>query len=114
MSPRKAPISALAARESAGGASPGRYFPVRMPWRSGDQTIWPIPSRAQSGKTSASGWRQRSEYCGWEETKRAPGRASEARICAGLHSEKPSQRVFPCRTARSSAAMVSSSGVAGS
>jgi hypothetical protein len=32
-------MSSLAARESAGGVSPGRYFPVRTPWASGDQTI---------------------------------------------------------------------------
>ena len=52
------PISSLAARESAGGASPGRYFPVRTPWASGDQTIWEIPFSSQSGITSSSGSRQ--------------------------------------------------------
>ena len=47
----------LAARESSGGCCPGRYLPVRMPCASGDQTIWPMPSAAQSGNTSRSGSR---------------------------------------------------------
>jgi hypothetical protein len=108
------PISGLAARESSGTGCPGRYFPARMPCASGLQTIWPMPSRAQSGKTSASGSRQRSEYCGWLETKRSPVSASASRIWPAVHSEKPMYRVLPPRTARVSAAIVSSSGVCGS
>jgi hypothetical protein len=109
-----APIAALAAREPAGGGRPGSYFPVSTPWASGLHTIWPMPSRAHSGKTSASGPRSSIEYCGWLETKRAPGSASAARIWAGVHSEKPMARVFPFATAAVRAAIVSGSGVSGS
>ena len=64
----KSLMLSLAARESRGGGSPGRYLPVSTPCASGDQTIWEIPSRAHSGITSASGPRHRIEYCGWLET----------------------------------------------
>ena len=80
----------LAARESAGGGESGEYLPVRTPCASGDQTIWEIPFRAQSGITSRSGSRRRIEYCGWLETNLSTsGRSSEAWICSALHSLKP-------------------------
>ena len=83
-------IASLAARESAGGSSPGRYLPVSTPWASGDQTICEIPFAALSGKTSASGACQSIEYCGCEETKRSgPAISSAASICSGVHSLKP-------------------------
>ena len=78
--PSPSPSRSLAARESAGGASPGLYLPVSTPWASGDQTICEIPCSAQSGKTSASGARQIMLYCGWEETNFA----APAHLEAGL------------------------------
>ncbi len=85
------PISSLAARESGGGGSPGRYLPVSTPSASGDQTICEIPCDALSGKTSSSGARQSIEYCGWEETKvmSSSAASSPASICSGVHSLKP-------------------------
>ena len=75
------PISLDAAREPAGGSSPGLYFPVNAPWPSGDQTICEIPFSRQTSKTSRSGARHRSEYCGWLDTNfSTPGSASELRI----------------------------------
>ena len=59
------------ARVPLGTGSPGAYLPVRTPWASGDQTIWPMPSTLDVGITSASGTRQSSEYCGWLETIRS-------------------------------------------
>ena len=41
--PMKSLMLSLAARESRGGGSPGRYLPVRTPWASGDQTICEMP-----------------------------------------------------------------------
>ncbi len=83
-------IDSLAARESAGGASPGLYLPVSTPWASGDQTICEIPLAALSGKTSTSGACQSIEYCGCEETKRSgPAISSAASICSVVHSLKP-------------------------
>src|SRR5258707_10894263 len=46
------------AREPAGGAAPGRYFPVSAPCAIGDQTIWPIPSFSHNGTISDSITRQ--------------------------------------------------------
>ena len=78
------------ARESSGGASPGRYLPVSTPWASGDQTICEMPLRSHSGITSASGPRQSAEYCGWLDTNFAtPGMSSAAWICSAGHSLKP-------------------------
>ena len=78
------------ARESGGGASPGRYLPVSTPWASGDHTTCEIPLRSHSGITSASGPRHSIEYCGWLETNFAtPGRSSAAWIWSGGHSLKP-------------------------
>jgi hypothetical protein len=75
------PIAVLVARESTGSGAPGRYFPVRTPCASGDQTIWETCFSRQSGMTSSSGWRQSREYCGWLETKRSfPGSAKAAAI----------------------------------
>ncbi len=86
----KVPISSLAARESAGGCSPGRYLPVSTPWASGDQTIWEIPCSSQSRISSSSGLRQSSEYCGWLETNfSTPGISSASRILSVGHSLKP-------------------------
>ena len=58
------PICSDASRESGGTSSADRYFPVRTPWASGDQTICEMPFASQSGTTSASIWRRRIEYCG--------------------------------------------------
>jgi hypothetical protein len=61
-------MSGLAARESGGGACPGRYLPVSTPWASGDQTIWEMPLAAHGGNSSTSGACQSIEYWGQEET----------------------------------------------
>ncbi len=85
-----APISSLAARESAGGGSPGAYLPVSTPWASGDHTTWEIPLRSQMSSSSASGACQSIEYCGWEETNLIVfGTASPASIWSTVHSLKP-------------------------
>ena len=57
-----APPFLSVAREPAGGFFPGKYFPVKMPWAIGDQTIWPMPSFCESGTTSASITRHNAEY----------------------------------------------------
>ena len=83
-------MSRDAARDPAGGASPGVYFPVRVPCASGDQTIWEMPFAAHSGNTSRSGSRHRIEYCGWLETNfSTSGRSSAAWMRSGGHSLKP-------------------------
>ena len=84
-------IASLAARESAGGASPGWYLPVSTPSASGDQTICLMPWALRRARTaSASGARQSIEYCGWELTNgAAPATARPASICSGVHSLKP-------------------------
>ena len=110
-----APISLLAARESAGGGSPGRYLPVKRPWASGDHTICEIPLAAHSGKSSASGARQSIEYCGWEDTNRSgPAMSIAAWICSGVHSLKPRYRALPSATTCRRASTVSSIGTSGS
>ena len=48
-------ISSLAARESTGTGSPGRYLPVSTPSAIGDQTMLEMPCSAVTPKTSASG-----------------------------------------------------------
>ncbi len=88
------------------------YLPVSTPWASGDQTICEIPFSAQRGKTSASGARQIMLYWGWEETNFfAPSTSSPARICSGVHSEKPISRTLPEAATSVSASIVSSIGV---
>ena len=84
------PMLSLAARESAGGGSPGLYLPLSTPCASGDHTIWEICSRSHSGITSASGARQIIEYWGWLEAQRgAPASSIEAAIASTGHSLKP-------------------------
>ena len=76
-----------------GGRLAGWYLPVRMPWASGDQTTWPMPSFSQRGTTSASITRHRSEYCGWFDTIRSKPISSAIRkasaIWSAVHSETP-------------------------
>ena len=50
----EAPPLSSVAREPFGAALPGRYFPVRMPWATGEKTTWPIPASSEAGMTSAS------------------------------------------------------------
>ena len=102
----------LAARESGGGCSPGRYLPVSTPWPSGDHTIWEISSRSHSGITSASGPRHSIEYCGWLETQRATSGQREGRfdLLHGPLAEADVARLARATTSLS-APIVSSSGV---
>jgi hypothetical protein len=68
-------------------------LPVSTPCAIGDQTIWPMPSRSQSGTTSASMTRHSMEYCGWEETIRSKPISSAifraASISEAFHSDTP-------------------------
>src|SRR5262249_57089495 len=79
----------------------------------GEHTTCEIPFAAQTAKTSRSGSRWSSEYCGCEEMNLTFGgdRASESRICSADHSENPTVRVLPARTTSDRASIVSSSGV---
>ena len=111
----KPPMLSLAARESLGGGSPGRYLPVSTPWASGDHTIWEICSRSHSSIRPRSGARHSIEYCGWLETHlAAPGIASEASIFSSGHSLKPMCRALPACTTSVRAPIVSSRGVCSS
>ena len=102
-------MSLLAARESGGGACPGRYLPVSTPWASGDQTIWEMPVAAHSPNSSASGARHSIEYWGWEETNNSgPARSIAAWSCSVVHSLKPRYRALPERTTCWKAWIVSS------
>jgi hypothetical protein len=109
-----APPFSSVAREPAGGASPGRYLPVRTPCAIGDQTICPIPSSRQVGTTSASMTRHSMEYCGCDDTRCTPSSSASAwpaRICAAVHSLTPMYSALPARTTSAKACIVSSSGV---
>ena len=108
-------MSLLAARESGGGACPGRYLPVSTPWASGDQTIWEMPLAPHSPNSSASGARQSIEYWGWEETNRSgPAWSIAAWSCSAVHSLKPRYRALPDATTCWNASIVSSTGTSGS
>src|SRR3979411_1091260 len=73
----------LAARDSGGGAEPGRYLPVSTPCPSGDHTIWPMPLAAHRGMTACSGRRQSMEYWGWLETNGTRSREPAALVAFG-------------------------------
>jgi hypothetical protein len=65
---------------------------LRMPWASGDQTIWESPSFSEVGTTSSSITRQSIEYCGWlliRWTFSSRARAAPAAICSPFHSLTP-------------------------
>jgi hypothetical protein len=115
----KPPMLSLAARESVGAGSPGRYFPVSTPCASGDQTICEICSRSHSGISCASGARHSIEYCGWLEAQRAtpgssPAIASDSSTRSTGHSLKPMWRALPAATTSPRAPIVSASGVSSS
>ena len=103
------------ARDPAGGALPGWYFPVSTPWAIGEKTTWPTPSCSQRGMTSDSITRQIMLYCGWFETIRSKPISSAifraAAISSARHSDTPTYSTLPCLTRSSKARMVSSSGV---
>src|SRR5437773_10326003 len=61
---RNAPIEGLAARLFAGTGEFGKYFPVRTPCASGDQTTCEIPDFADRESNPFSGSRCNREYCG--------------------------------------------------
>ena len=81
----------------------------------GDHTIWPIPSAAHTGTTSASITRHNIEYCGWLETMRSNPMSRAIRtasaIWSAFHSDTPMYTTLPWRTRSSKARSVSSSGV---
>lgn len=58
------PMESLAARDSAGTSTPGRYFPDNTPWASGDQTIYETSFAALSGMIFSSARRHNNEYWG--------------------------------------------------
>ena len=103
------------ARDPAGTGCPGWYLPVSTPCAMGDQTIWPTPSRSDSGITSDSITRQIMLYCGWLETSRSKPISSAMRSAAAIssarHSDTPMYSTLPWRTRSSKARMVSASGV---
>ena len=59
------------ARESAGGAAPGRYFPVSTPCAIGERRSAPMPSFSHVGTTSGSITRHSMVYSGWFDTIRS-------------------------------------------
>ena len=103
------------ARDPAG--IPFRYLSVSIPCASGEKPMQPTPSSPSVSSSSGSIQRFSIEYDGWWISSGVPSDARisyASRVFSGEYDEMPTYSALPCRTAVSSAPIVSSSGVSGS